>query len=207
MKQYSVSLALAVVAITFLAAGTAVAVTQSSATSRVVVGIYGMVNSINGETFTIKFSGGGFRPTPNSQTSSNNGLGLTYTVTASNATVTDKDGAASSLSAVKVGEYLVVDGTVSGTSMTANTIAAGVPPKSGDWETVGPVIVTSTLLPSHGTIVGAAQATGNGVSATTSSGVSSTGSSPSQGTNSGTGGGIFADVIAFFGRIFHFLPH
>jgi hypothetical protein len=54
----------------------------------------------------------------------------TYTVDATGATVT-KDNAASSVSAIAVGDTLMVQGTVSGTSVTAKTIRDGMPAMRG----------------------------------------------------------------------------
>jgi hypothetical protein len=71
-------------------------------------GIFGQVTAINGTTITI--------------TDSRNSS--TYTVDASNATVT-KNGAASSVSAIAVGDTIVVQGTTSGDSVTATSIMDG----------------------------------------------------------------------------------
>ena len=71
-------------------------------------GVFGKVASISGTTITL--------------TGRNN---TTYTVDASNATVT-KSGSTSSVSSIAVGDTLMVQGTVSGTSVTATSIHDGV---------------------------------------------------------------------------------
>lgn len=71
-------------------------------------GVFGKVTAISGTTITI--------------TDSRNST--TYTVDASNATVT-KNGAASSISSIVVGDTIVVQGTTSGDSVTATSIMDG----------------------------------------------------------------------------------
>lgn len=80
-------------------------------------GVFGTVASISGTSITVTSKGFGQSATE-----------TTYTVDASNATVT-KDGAASSVSAIAVGDTVGIQGTVSGTSVTATAIHDGVPPK------------------------------------------------------------------------------
>jgi hypothetical protein len=78
-------------------------------------GIFGTVASISGTSITVTgrvASGGGTAPT--------------YTVDASSATVT-KNGANSSVSDIAVGDTIMVQGTVNGTSVTATTIRDGQP--------------------------------------------------------------------------------
>ncbi len=53
--------------------------------------------------------------------------GATYTVDASNASVTGKDGATAKLSDIKVGDKIFVQGAVNGTSVTATSISLGHP--------------------------------------------------------------------------------
>lgn len=77
-------------------------------------GVFGTVASVNGNTITVTSKGFG-----------QNATATTYTVDATNATVT-KAGAASSVSAIAVGDTVMVQGTVSGTSVTATKINDGV---------------------------------------------------------------------------------
>ncbi|HTY39965.1 MAG TPA: DUF5666 domain-containing protein [Candidatus Paceibacterota bacterium] len=77
-------------------------------------GVFGSVTAINGTTLTI-----------NSPAGPSGGTATTYTVDASNATV-EKGGSASTLSAIAVGDNVMVQGTVSGTNVTATTIRDGV---------------------------------------------------------------------------------
>jgi hypothetical protein len=78
------------------------------------MGIRGVVASINGTTLTVT-----------GKVPQNGGTATTYTVDATNATVT-KNGKASAVSNIAVGDTLMVQGTVSGTSVTAKTIRDGV---------------------------------------------------------------------------------
>ncbi len=70
----------------------------------------GVVSSINGTTIVM--------------TEETNEGGAAYTVDASSATVT-KDGAASTLSSIAVGDKIFVQGTVNGTNVAATSIADG----------------------------------------------------------------------------------
>jgi hypothetical protein len=93
-------------------------------------GVFGTVSAISGATLTVTSKGFG----PNAATS-------TYTVNAANATVV-KGGATSSLGNIAVGDTVAVQGSVSGTNVTATVIRDGVPMgrgmmgrgKSGDTE-------------------------------------------------------------------------
>ena len=78
-------------------------------------GVFGTVASVSGNTLTVtsKMGPGGT-------------AGTTYTVDATNATVT-KNGASSSVSNVSTGDTVMVQGTVSGTSVTATSIRDGLP--------------------------------------------------------------------------------
>ncbi len=67
--------------------------------------VFGTVSAVNGTTLTVT----------DSRTNT------TYTVDASNATVT-KNGSASSLGNVSVGDTVMVQGTVNGTSVTASSV-------------------------------------------------------------------------------------
>jgi hypothetical protein len=77
-------------------------------------GVFGTVASISGDTITVT----GRTP--------QNGTATTYTVDATNATVT-KAGASSTVSNIAVGDTIMVQGTVSGTNVTATSIRDGVP--------------------------------------------------------------------------------
>ena len=83
-------------------------------------GVMGSVSAINGTTLTVAsrtFQRGTTGGTPTSATT-------TYTVDASNATVM-KDNATSTVSSIAVGDHVFVQGTVSGTSVTATKILDG----------------------------------------------------------------------------------
>jgi hypothetical protein len=96
--------------------GTADAETADDTTARprghAPIGGDGVVSSINGTTITIAEE-------------ADEG-GASYTVNASGATVT-KDGVASNLSSITVGEKIFVRGTTSGTTVTATSIETGHP--------------------------------------------------------------------------------
>jgi hypothetical protein len=77
-------------------------------------GVFGTVTAISGDSITLSSKGFG-----------QNATATTYTVNATNATVM-KSSAASSLSAIAVGDTLMVQGTVSGDSVTATKINDGV---------------------------------------------------------------------------------
>ncbi len=83
-------------------------------------GIYGTVSAANGSTLTVTSMG--FGP---------NAAQTTYTVNAANAAVM-KDGAASTLSAIAVGDRVIVQGTVTGTTVAATAIRDGVPQRLRD---------------------------------------------------------------------------
>ena len=84
-------------------------------------GVVGTVASVSGDTITVDAKtwqrGDTSGAAPTTATT-------TYTVDGTNATVT-KDGAASTLSAIAVGDMVMVQGTVSGTSVTATKINDG----------------------------------------------------------------------------------
>ncbi len=79
-------------------------------------GVFGTVASVSGNTLTVTSKMG-----PNSTATP-----TTYTVNASSATIT-KDGATSLLTNVAVGDMVMVEGTVSGTNVTATAIRDGMP--------------------------------------------------------------------------------
>jgi hypothetical protein len=80
-------------------------------------GVFGTVATINGNTLTVTSKMGG----PNSTSTTT----TTYTVDATNAKVT-KDNAASTISAIAVGDTVAIQGTISGTNITATMIRDGV---------------------------------------------------------------------------------
>src|ERR1700690_195591 len=80
-------------------------------------GVFGTVSAVSGTSLTVTSKAG-----PNGTPAA-----ATYTVDASSATVM-KAGASSSVSAVTVGDTVMVQGTVNGTSVTAKTIRDGVVP-------------------------------------------------------------------------------
>lgn len=77
-------------------------------------GVMGTVASISGDTLTVT-----------SKSREQSSSGTTYTIDASSATVM-KDAATSSLSAIVVGDTVMVQGAVSGTSVTATKIIDGM---------------------------------------------------------------------------------
>ncbi len=91
-------------------------------------GVFGTVASVSGNTLTVTSKMG-----PGGST------GTTYTVDATNATVT-KGGSSSSVSNIAVGDTVMVAGTVSGTSVTATTIRDGVGQGQGTDQNATPVI-------------------------------------------------------------------
>ena len=84
-------------------------------------GIMGQVTAVNGSTITVQSRGMG-----RGNDEGTNAAATTYTVNASGATI-DKNGAASTLSAIAIGDNVMVVGTISGTTVTATTIRDGVP--------------------------------------------------------------------------------
>lgn len=84
-------------------------------------GVFGTVASVSGTTLTVTS-----KPHP-TMPGAGSVAAVTYTVDASNATVM-KNGTASTLSAVAVGDTVMIQGTVSGTSVTATTIRDGLVP-------------------------------------------------------------------------------
>ncbi len=97
--------------------------------------VYGTVSAINGSTLTVlskaweKPNGDNENGDNEKDTPVSTSAPITYTVNASAATIT-KNGATSTLSAITVNDTVRVEGTVSGTSVTATKIFDGVmPPK------------------------------------------------------------------------------
>ena len=101
---------------------------------RMGMGVVGTVASINGTTITVTSvnrmgmgRGGQDGQTPNT-TPSATPAPVTYTIDASSATVM-KAGVASTVSAITVGDTVMVQGTVTGTNVVAKTIRDGIPAK------------------------------------------------------------------------------
>jgi hypothetical protein len=104
-------------------------------------GIRGTVSAISGTTLTVTGSQGF-----SSSTSS-----TTYTVDASNATV-NKNGQTSTVSAIAVGDTVMVQGTISGSNVTAKTIRDGMAPKSSIQGNGEPVVAGSVTAINGNTI-------------------------------------------------------
>ena len=88
-------------------------------------GVFGTVSSISGSTITVS-SKGWQRGGPNGS-STPAVPAMTYTVDASNAVVI-KNGATSTISSVVSGDMIAVEGTVSGSNVTAKVIRDGFKP-------------------------------------------------------------------------------
>jgi hypothetical protein len=97
-------------------------------------GIHGTVSAVNGTTLTVSI-------TNDNDADDTAGSPTTYTVDASSATVLKGDGttkpASSTLSSVAVGDTVMIDGTVSGTSVTAKMIIDGPMPVKVKFERAG----------------------------------------------------------------------
>jgi hypothetical protein len=93
--------------------------------------VIGTVSAVNGDILTVASNtwnerrGTSTSATSASQPQAVAKVATTYTVDATNATVT-KNNAASSISDIAVGDTVMVQGTVSGTNVTAKTIRDGV---------------------------------------------------------------------------------
>jgi hypothetical protein len=85
-------------------------------------GVFGTVSVVNGNTITVTSKGFGRNASTTPAT--------TYTVDATNATIT-KAGVASSITSIGVGDMVDVLGTVSGTEVTATAIHDGIMPGRG----------------------------------------------------------------------------
>ncbi len=104
----------------FALAGTAFAATTATAHrggNFARPAVIGTVSATNGETLTVTGKGFG-----------QNATGTTYTVDATNATVAKNNttSSAGDVSAIAVGDTVMIQGTVSGTNVTAKTIRDGV---------------------------------------------------------------------------------
>jgi Domain of unknown function (DUF5666) len=86
-------------------------------------GVFGTVAAINGTTLTVTSKA--WAKPGSTATPATPAAGTTYTVTTSGATVT-KNGAASTLGSVAVGDTVMIQGTVDGSSVTATKINDGM---------------------------------------------------------------------------------
>jgi hypothetical protein len=117
-------------------------------------GIFGIVSAINGANLTVTSKGFGQNTTQ-----------TTYTVDATNAAVT-KNGSTSSLGNVSVGDTVSVQGTVSGTNVTATTIRDGVIGRKGMRGGQNNVPKTPIIQGNGQPVVGGTVASINGTSLT-----------------------------------------
>jgi hypothetical protein len=95
-------------------------------------GVVGTVSAVNGSTFTVT-SKGMMHARPNASSSgatSATATATVYTVNASNATVY-KNNVTSTIASVAAGDTVMVQGTVSGTTVTATTVRDGVGSATG----------------------------------------------------------------------------
>jgi hypothetical protein len=102
-------------------------------------GIFGKVSAINGTAITVT-----------SKARPNGGTATTYTVDASAATVS-KNGQTSTVSAIAVGDTVMIQGTISGTNIAAKTIRDGIaqPAIQGN----GQPVVAGTVTSVNGTTI------------------------------------------------------
>jgi len=91
---------------------------------RMMSGVFGTVTAVNGSTITVQ--------TKAFVKGSLNIPAATYTVTTSSTTTVDKNKAANSVAAIAVGDTVIVEGTVSGSTVAATKIHDGVMMKGGD---------------------------------------------------------------------------
>ena len=96
--------------------------------NRIQPGVFGTVSAINGNIITVTSK---FRSKRNSTATT-----TAYTVDASNAAVT-KNGTASSVSNIAVGDMVMVQGTVSGLNVTAKTIRDNTPGQRKEFDGKG----------------------------------------------------------------------
>ena len=109
----------------------------------------GTVTAIGGNTITMTGKTGG-QPTKNTDTAQTT---TTYTIDASKATITE-DGTSSTLSAIVVGDIIMVKGTTTGTSIAATSIA--IQNNQGQQQTPsdsGEPVVTGTITAINGTTI------------------------------------------------------
>lgn len=86
-------------------------------------GVFGTVASVSGNTLTVTAKGWSKDKTSTTST--------TYTVDATNAKVT-KNGTASTVASIAVGDTVMIQGTVNGTTVAATTVRDGVMPKPNE---------------------------------------------------------------------------
>lgn len=111
-------------------------------------GVVGTVVSISGTTITVTEKMG--NPDNNSNSTS---ATTTYTVDASNATVS-KDGQASSISAIAAGDRIMIQGTKNGTNITATRIEIGNANSFGESiQGDGQPVVAGTISSINGTVI------------------------------------------------------
>jgi hypothetical protein len=118
------------------------------AANRAMPAVFGTVTAISGDTITVSENRGfnrGLRTSPN-PTPTATPVATIYTVDATNAKIT-KNNATGTIASITVGDTIMVQGTVSGTSVTATMIHDGImggriggPGKNGQPTTVLPQI-------------------------------------------------------------------
>jgi len=146
-------------------------------------GVFGTVASIDGTTLTVISKGFG-----------QNTATTTYTVDVSNATVMENN-ATSSVSNINVGDTVMVQGTVSGTNVTATTIRDGVVQKPGTMS--GSQFKAGTRPVGNG---------GSTASGTTSSQMNNQMNSNNASSSQSQGfiSSFFGSIGQFFKNLFHF---
>lgn len=214
------------VAASFILSGTALAQTQASSGGYGGQGysgqgqghrpgVFGTVTAISGSSITIDSKG--FGP---------NAVEATYTIDASNATVT-KNNATASLGDIAVGDTVMAQGTVSGTSVTATSIRDGVMQRTGSRSGgTGGTRPDGQSAPNSATD-GAQQGAGNGDAASAPTSPGDQAASPTPAPNAVTGdtgqdpsnegaatsstddqqsaGGFLDSISSFFQHLFSFL--
>jgi len=137
-KYFSIGLVLAIIGLGLITAPALAATTNASTSVHLNRGngtrgigqgikpaIVGTVSSINGNSIIVTGKQGFAFGQRNKATSTQPVSSITYTVNASSATVM-KNNATSSISNIVVGDTILVQGTVSGTSITATLIRDGI---------------------------------------------------------------------------------
>ena len=138
-KYFSIGLVLAIIGLGLITALALAATTNASTSGHLInrgngtrgIGqgikpaIVGTVSSINGNSIIVTGKQGFAFGQRNKATSTQPVSSITYTVDASSATVM-KNNATSSISNIVVGDTILVQGTVSGTSITATLIRDGI---------------------------------------------------------------------------------
>ena len=123
-------------------------------------GIFGTVSAINGSSITVNSTNG------------KTNLVTTYTVDASNAVVT-KSGTTSSISAIAIGDTLMINGTITGTSVVAKNIHDGIPPQGkggmGNFQGDGNPVIAGTISAINGSTITVTNRSNTAYTVTTSS--------------------------------------